>query len=76
MRKKKTGRKPGPKKDVLNTTIKTDVLNDFRDMCNNIGLPMGTIIEMFMEGFVNGKFKLGITNGNANIDLDEPVMKI
>lgn len=76
-RKKKVGRKPGPKKAVLNTTIKEDVLDAFRDKCNNeIGLSMGAIIEMFMEGFVNGKFKLGITNGNMNMDLEESEMEL
>lgn len=73
MRKKKTGRKPGPKpgpkKAILNTTIREDVLDVFRDKCNNeIGLPMGTIIEMFMEEFNNDRLR--VTIGTA-IDKEE-----
>lgn len=77
MRKKKTGRKPGPKKAVLNTTIREDVLDDFRDKCNNeIGMPMSMILEMFMADFVDGRFRLGITNGNINTSNDEQEMRL
>lgn len=71
-RKRKVGRKPsGIKKSSLNTTIRTDVLNLFRNKCNDIGMPMSLIIEMFMIGFIKGKFRLGIVDGDFDMELKE-----
>lgn len=72
MARKKLGRKPsGIKKSSLNTTIRTDVLTEFRKKCKGIGITMGDAVEMFMDGFNKGKFKLGIVKGDIDMDIDE-----
>lgn len=66
-KKKKLGRKPSNiPKSSLNTTIRTDVFNPFRDKCKKMGKPMGYILEMFMEGFVEGRYKIGIVESSQD----------
>lgn len=65
MRRKKIKMKTaGVNKSALNTTINTDVLDEFRDVSNEIGIPMGYLIEAFMRDFNDGKFRVGIGSGS------------
>lgn len=77
MRRKKIKMKTaGVNKSVLNTTIKTDVLDEFKEISNEIGIPMGYLIEAFMRDFNDGKFRVGIGSGGRRkreirLDLDD-----
>lgn len=75
-KKKKIGRPAGPKKSILNTTIRTEILNAFRDKCLSVGMPMGVILEMFMAGFVSGRFELTVGESNHDIISREKVVKL
>lgn len=50
-------------KSILNTTIRTDVLNEFKIKCKDIGCPMNFVLETFMEQFSKDYFKLRIGVG-------------
>lgn len=68
-KRKQLGRKKsGVKKSSLNTTIRTDVLDEFRINCKNIHMNMGDVIEMFMEGFNKKEYKLGIVKSEDVTD--------
>jgi len=49
---------------MLNTTIKTEALDNFKAYCKEIGYPMNMVLESFMEQFVNGEFILKIAKAN------------
>lgn len=51
-------------KAVFNTSIRMETFVAFRDYCNELGYPMNTILEAFMDGFVEGKFQLGFNSNN------------
>ena len=61
-----------PKRAMLNTTIREDVLSDFKDTCKESGINMNIILETFMKQFSDGEFtlKFGKSN-NLNVDLSE-----
>ena len=59
------------KRAMLNTTINEDTLNKFKVHCKELGCPMNTVIQCFMEGFIKGNFVLKIGKGNVEIDIDE-----
>lgn len=62
----------GKKRAMLNTTIEEEVLNEFKDYCKELGIPMNVIISIFMQGFCRGSFVLKIAKGNnITMDLDE-----
>ena len=42
----------------LNTKINKEVLDNFRDYCAYHGYPMNTLFEIFMQQYIDGKFKL------------------
>lgn len=44
------------KKVILNTTIDSDVLNNFRTYCRELGVNMNTVLEVFMNQFSDGEF--------------------
>lgn len=63
----------GVQKSLINTTIQTDVLDEFKYNCECLKVPMNYIIERFMEKFNNGDFKLTIGDGRikkSDIELD------
>ena len=49
----------GVQKSLINTTIQTDVLDEFKYNCECLKVPMNYIIERFMEKF-NSKNNLAI----------------
>lgn len=58
-------------KSLLNTTIRTDVLDNFKSKCKDIGCPMNFVLETFMEQFIAEQFKLRIGKGHLDIELNE-----
>ena len=44
----------------LNTTIKKDVLENFKAFAREINVPMNTLIECFMQQCIDGCFKLEV----------------
>lgn len=63
----------GVQKSLINTTIQTDVLDEFKYNCECLKVPMNYIIERFMEKFNNGDFKLTIGDGRikkSDIEVD------
>ena len=57
---------------MMNTTIKTEVLKDFKDYCKEIGYPMNLILDCFMGQFTKGEFSLKIgKNNKLEVDIEE-----
>ena len=57
---------------VFNTTIDIEILDNFKNYCKQIGMPMNMIVETFMDQFVNGDFILKIAKGNkVKVDIEE-----
>lgn len=55
---------------MLNTTIDTEVLDEFKAYCKELGLPMNLLVESFMRQFTEGSFVLKIgKNNKLNVDL-------
>lgn len=55
---------------VLNTTIRKDVLDDFKVYSKVAGIPMNVLLEAFMRQFVNGEYVLKIARENVlTVDL-------
>ena len=59
-------------KAVFNTSIRMETFIAFRDYCNDLNYPMNTIIEAFMDGFVEGRFQLGFDENNKLIVRGKP----
>ena len=58
-------------RSVLNTTISKNVLDDFRDYCKSVNLPMNTVLETFMYQFAQGQFSFRLIKGDKNkMELD------
>lgn len=58
-------------RSALNTTIKKEVFEEFKAKCKKVGIPMNTLIEVFMEQYSNGEFKLKFTrNDDISLDLE------
>lgn len=45
-------------RSMLNTTINTEILNDFKGYCKEQGIPMNLLLELFMRDIIHGKFAL------------------
>lgn len=59
------------KKEPLNTTIDTNVLNDFREYCKDIGVNMNLVLETFMAQFSDGQFTFKLGKNKAEVELEE-----
>ena len=59
------------KRAMLNTTIDSNVLNDFREYCKSINAPMNTILEIFMKCFVTGQISLYFKKNEMKLDIEE-----
>lgn len=56
----------------LNTTIKSDVLVDFKKYAKESGMPMNVLIELFMQGMIDGRFELVIGKASElKVDISE-----
>lgn len=69
-RKKKTSRKKGPKKVLLNTTIREDIFKAFREKCQEVHIPMNLFLEGCMQQFIDGQFKIGVIKHEYEIDTE------
>lgn len=64
--------KPTKKRMPFNTTINTDVQNEFREYCMEIGIPLNVVLEAFMKQFSKGEFQMKFgKNNQIGIDLRE-----
>lgn len=60
------------KRAMLNTTIREDILADFKNVCKESGINMNIILETFMKQFADGEFTLKFGKSNSlNVDLNE-----
>ena len=57
------------KRAMLNTTIREDVLSEFRDYCKAINCPMNTVLEVFMTQFADGQFMFQLGKNKMKLDL-------
>lgn len=58
-------------RSMLNTTIDSDVLNNFRDYCKNINCPMNMVLETFMQQFYEGQFSFKLSKNKMELDIEE-----
>lgn len=57
-------------RSTLNTTIRKEILEDFKSYCKETGVPMNMVIEAFMQQFVTGEFTMKISRANRlTVDL-------
>ena len=45
-------------KKAFNTSIDEEILEQFKEKCKNDKLPINIGLEKFMQGYINGDFKL------------------
>lgn len=59
-------------RSTLNTTIRKEVLDDFKAYCKETGMPMNMVLEAFMIQFITGEFIMKIARENKlTVDLVE-----
>ncbi len=57
---------------TLNTTIRKEVLDEFKAYCKQTAYPMSMVLEAFMQQFVTGEFTMKIARANRlTVDLVE-----
>lgn len=57
------------KRATLNTTIREDLLIEFKNKAKELNLNMNFLLELFMEGVIDDRFVLTIGKNNK-IDVD------
>lgn len=62
----KTDAKAG-KRAALNTTIRKEILDEFKAYCKETSIPMSMVLEAFMQQFVTGEFTMKIARANKLI---------
>lgn len=60
-----------PAKAILNTTINKEVLDNFREYCQQINFPMNTVLETFMKQFADGQFDVRLTRSHTELEIHE-----
>lgn len=45
-------------KKAFNTSIDTEILEQFKEKCKEEKLPINIVLERFMQGYISGNFKL------------------
>lgn len=58
-------------KAMLNTTIRKEVLDRFREACKASNIPMNTVLEIFMSQFSDGCFSIKIAKNQMQLEIDE-----
>lgn len=43
---------------AFNTSIEKKIQNEFKEKCKEENIPMNKVLEMFMERYVKGEFKI------------------
>lgn len=60
------------KRGSLNTTIREDVLIEFKQECKRLNLPMNLLLESFMRQFCDNEFVLKFgKNNQIEVDIGE-----
>ena len=59
------------KRAMLNTTINSEVLNNFREYCKEINFPMNTVLEAFMVQFAEGQFSFKLSGNKSESDIEK-----
>lgn len=57
--------KASKKRTAFNTTINVDIQKQFREYCDEIGMPLNIVLESFMKQFANGEFELKFGKSNS-----------
>lgn len=57
-------------KVAVNTTVKKEVLNRFRESCKELGCPMNIVLEAFMSQFADGEFKIKLGKNVLEVDIE------
>ena len=60
-----------PKRAMLNTTIRQDVMDDFRTYCKAMNCPMNMVLEAFMTQFANGEFVIKLGKNKVDLDFED-----
>lgn len=45
-------------KKAFNTSIDEEILDQFKEKCKQEKLPINIVLEKFMQGYIDGDFKL------------------
>lgn len=45
-------------RDKFNTSIDSEILQQFKNKCKEDGFPVSFVLENFMRGYIDEKFKL------------------
>lgn len=53
---------------ALNTTINKEVLEDFKRVAQESGIPMSIILETFMKQYAAGEFTIKLQKGTRTIE--------
>lgn len=60
------------KRGTLNTTIRNDVLTEFKQECKRLNLPMNILLESFMRQFCDNEFTLKFgKNNQIEVDIED-----
>lgn len=57
-------------RSALNTTINTEILNEFKKTCKTSGVPMNVLIEAFMCQYNEGGFYLKFGENKRDIKIE------
>lgn len=50
----------------FNTSIDEEILEKFKEKCKQENLPINVLLERFMQGYIDGDFKLKMEYFNNN----------
>ena len=59
------------KRATLNSTIRKEILDEFKAYCKQTGFPMNMVLEAFMAQFVTGEYTMRITRNQLTVDLED-----
>lgn len=59
------------KRSTLNTTIRKEILDEFKAYCKQTGFPMNMVLEAFMVQFVTGEFTMKIARNQLTVELED-----
>ena len=51
-------------KKAFNTSIDEEILNQFKEKCKEEGIPINTVLEKFMQGYIADAFTLKMEYSN------------
>jgi len=54
---------------AFTSSIEETIQKDFKEKCNQIGIPQNVMIEMFMKAFINNEIIVKLENNNSLIEI-------